>query len=430
MSKRCRIIVYTIIAAIIALFLGLLIRLLFFSGLFIPTLELIGAKEMTINVNETYQDPGAKSTYRFMDNGAHIQIDNQVDTEKMGTYEVVYRLDNADKEVRRTVIVTDKKAPDLRLKGEESMRIFIGEDYEEPGYLAYDNCDGDISDQVKSSSTINFNQSGTYEVHYQVQDRHGNKATAIRKVEILENPLNTKLAYHHDMFDNTMFEWWFNKSKDHQRTTAAKSAEWLANYAAYYQGKDEKVLYLTFDEGGNDTTYIKEIAEVLDANDVKATFFLTRNYIRDESEFVNALVDNGHIIGNHTWNHYDMTTLANAESVDAFVEELTQEEKTYLEVVGEPMEKIFRFPRGACSERALKMVHDLGYRTFFWSHAYYDYGSDVSKEEALDTMLAHYHNGAIYLLHPTNKGNYLALDDFIKEMKRLGYRFDTVDHIS
>ena len=74
------------------------------------------------------------------------------------------------------------------------------------------------------------------------------------------------------------------------------------------------------------------------------------------------------------------------------------------------------------------MISDIGRSS--GSHAYYDYGSDVSKEEALDTMLAHYHNGAIYLLHPTNKGNYLALDDFIKEMKRLGYRFDTVDHIT
>src|SRR5699024_3042105 len=105
----------------------------------------------------------------------------------------------------------------------------------------------------------------------------------------LENPLNTKLSYHHDMFDNTMFEWWFNKSKDHQRTSGAKSEEWLQSYAAYYQGKDEKVLYLSFDEGGNDVTYIKEIADVLNENDVKATFFLTQNYIRDESEFINEL---------------------------------------------------------------------------------------------------------------------------------------------
>ena len=429
MSKRCRIIVYSILTSIAILLLVLLIRLLFFSGLFIPTLELIGEKQITINMNETYHDPGAKSVYRFMDNSSHIQVDQQVDTSKLGSYQVIYRLDNADKQVVREVIVTDQKAPDLRLKGDSEMRIFIGEDYEEPGYLAYDNCDGDLSEQVKSSSTINFNKAGRYEVRYEVIDSHGNQAQAVRQVEILENPLNTKLSYHHDMFDNTMFEWWFNKSKEHQRTSGAKSEEWLQSYAAYYQGKDEKVLYLSFDEGGNDVTYIKEIADVLNENDVKATFFLTQNYIRDESEFINELVDAGHVIGNHSWHHYDMTTLANEESVDAFVEEITQVEKTYLEVVGEEMPKIFRFPRGGCSERALKMVHDLGYQTYFWSHAYYDYASDVSKQQAFDTMMDHYHNGAIYLLHPSNKGNYEALGDFIKEMKQLGYRFDTLDHI-
>ena len=91
-------------------------------------LELIGAEHIEINMNETYQDPGAQSTYRFMDNRAHIIVENQVDTQKLGTYQVIYRLDNADKKVIRQVTVSDTKAPDLRLKGEEEMTLFIGED--------------------------------------------------------------------------------------------------------------------------------------------------------------------------------------------------------------------------------------------------------------------------------------------------------------
>lgn len=71
-----------------------------------------------------------------------------------------------------------------------------------------------------------------------------------------------------------------NKSKNHERVTAAESEAWLAPYDAYYQGKDEKVIYLSFDEGGNDFTYIKQIANVLNQYGVKATFFLTRNYLR------------------------------------------------------------------------------------------------------------------------------------------------------
>lgn len=430
MSKRCRAVVYSIVALVGIGILLLLIKLLFFSGLFVPTLTLKGEKRVEVNMNETYQDAGASSSYRFMDNSAHIQIENKVNTEKLGTYKVVYRLDNADKQIERIVEVVDGKAPDLRLKGDQQLRLFIGEQYEEPGYQAYDNCDGDISDQVQVDNQVDFNQAGTYTITYTVKDAHGNRAKQTRSVQILEDPLNVKLEYNHDMFDNTSFEWWFNKSKEHQRMSAAQSEEWLKKYDGYYLGKDEKVLYLTFDEGGNDITYIKEIAAVLNQHDVKATFFLTRNYIRDEPDFVRSLVEEGHVIGNHSWHHYDMTTLANAEQIDAFVEELTQEERTYLEVVGEPMEKVFRFPRGGTSERAMKLVSDLGYRTFFWSHAFYDYGGDVSKEEVLQTLLDHYHNGAIYLLHPSNKGNYEALDEFLSEMKKQGYRFDTVDHIS
>ncbi len=53
----------------------------------------------------------------------------------------------------------------------------------------------------------------------------------------------------------------------------------------------------------------------------------------------------------------------------------------------------------------------------------------MSGEQALNTLLKHYHNGAIYLLHPSNKGNYLAMDPFIKAMKQKGYQFATVDKI-
>ena len=203
----------------------------------------------------------------------------------------------------------------------------------------------------------------------------------------------------------------------------------LSKYNTCYLGPDEKVIYLTFDEGGNDITYIKEIADVLNKHNVKATFFLTRNYIKNEADFIRDLVKHGHVIGNHTWHHYDMTTLANSSKVDDFVKEITETSKTYMEVVGEPMKKIFRFPKGGASERTMKMVSDLGYKSFNWSHAYYDFASDVSKEEALKTLIDHYHNGAIYLLHPSNKGNYEAMDEFLTQMEKLGYRFDTVDHI-
>lgn len=87
------------------------------------------------------------------------------------------------------------------------------------------------------------------------------------------------------------------------------------------------MIYLTFDEGGNDITYIKQIADVLKKNNVQATYFLTRNYIKTEADFIRQLVKDGNVIGNHSWHHYDMTTLANAASIDTFVAEITETEK-------------------------------------------------------------------------------------------------------
>ena len=93
------------------------------------------------------------------------------------------------------------------------------------------------------------------------------------------------------------------------------------------------------------------------------------------------------------------------------------------------MQKIYREPRGEWSYRTLQILKDLGYKTYFYSAYYLDFEEDVSKEKALNELTKKVHNGAIYLLHPKNKGNYLALDTFIKTMKKQGYRFDLVQNI-
>lgn len=429
MSRRCRYTIYGILACLGICVIGVLVKILFFSGLFVPLLKVDGDKEMKVQVHESFRDPGVIASYRFHDYSDEVKRTSNLNTDKLGTYTIVYHLDSYDKKVSRTVHVVDTKAPTITLKQGKMIRVFENGTYQEPGFHAQDNYDGDLTKKVMVKHHVNMKKTGTYDIVYQVKDASNNIASVTRKVQVCKDPTTTKLYYNHDDYDNTAEEWWFNKSKEHKRTTGAKPQSLLDKYDAYYQGKDEKVIYLTFDEGGNDITYIKQIADVLNKNDVKATFFLTRNYIKNEADFMRNLVKHGHVIGNHTWHHYDMTTLANAKDVDAFVKEITETEKTYMEVCGVPMKKVFRFPKGGGSERAMKMVKDLGYRTYFWSHAYYDYASDVSGEEALKTMMDHYHNGAIYLLHPSNKGNYEAMDTFIKNMKKEGYRFATVDEI-
>ena len=202
----------------------------------------------------------------------------------------------------------------------------------------------------------------------------------------------------------------------------------MKKYNAYYIGEDKKVIYLTFDEGSNET-YLKEIVDVLNANDVKATFFLCNHFIVSNSSLIKDMVKYGHSIGNHTANHKSMPSLANSNNFNQFVNEVRTIENSYYKITGQKMDKVYREPKGEYSYRSLSIIKDMGYKTFFWSADHYDFAGDVSKEETLNRLMARYHNGAIYLLHPKNKGNYEALDTFIKNMKKLGYEFGLVRDI-
>lgn len=429
MSKRCKSIVYVIVGCFVLAVLLLLIKLLCFSGLFLPMMKLNGDALMEVNVNEKFMDPGVKTRYHLASFNDDIRVKHSINDKKTGVYKVVYYSPKHDIQRTRSVHVVDHIAPQIKVNGSKMQRVFVNREYQEQGATSVDNYDGDLTKKIVIKQQVNTKKIGTYQVIYTIRDESGNESSVARKVEVCEDPTRVKLHYNHDSYDNTMEEWWFHKAKDHKRTTGAKDEAFLLKYNTYLQGPDQKVIYLTFDEGGNDITYIKEIADVLKEHDVVATYFLTRNYIKSNPEFMNQLIKDGNVIGNHTWHHYDMTTLANASSVDSFVKEISETEKTYMEVTGKKMKKIFRFPKGGSSERAMKMVADLGYSTYNWSHAYYDYASDVSGEDALKTMLDHYHNGAIYLLHPSNKGNYEAIGTFVEQMKDKGYTFKTVDSI-
>lgn len=408
------------------LFLCLMIFIGYKQGFFTPVMQINGKKTMIIEAGDTYAEAGANAIYKGKDISEQIQISGEVDTNKIGSYEIIYQLNK--KETKRIIHVEDHTPPEfINLK--KTVRIFAGSEYKEEEIKANDNIDLDVTQNIKKEGNIDTTKQGTYEITYTVQDTSGNITKETVTIEVIPDPSQTKVAYNHDTFDNKSEQWWFKKSENHERNEGARTQEFLKQYDAYYLGKDEKVIYLTFDEGGIPGTYVKQITDVLNQNQVKATFFFTLNYIRDNVDYMKELIAQGHLIANHSWHHYNMTNLANAQGIDDFVKEVTQCEKIYYELLGQPMEKIFRFPKGEMSERSLKIMKDLGYRTYFWSHAYYDFSGDVSKEKAYKTMMDHYHNGAIYLLHPSNKGNYEALDDFIKNMKKEGYRFELVNEI-
>ncbi len=206
------------------------------------------------------------------------------------------------------------------------------------------------------------------------------------------------------------------------------SAEELAAYDAWYVGNtEEKIIYLTFD-AGYENGCTPTILDALKKHGVPATFFVVGNYIETSPELVQRMVDEGHIVANHTCHHPDMGTIADPE---AFRQELEELEALYKEVTGQEMVKFYRPPQGKYSEANLETAKELGYRTFFWSLAYVDWLQDdqPTKEEAFEKLLGRIHPGAVVLLHSTSSTNAEILDELLTKWEEMGYSFASLEEI-
>lgn len=223
---------------------------------------------------------------------------------------------------------------------------------------------------------------------------------------------------------NEKIAWWFKPNKEHVTPEINLKINFdLSKYDAHYVGDtSKKVLYLTFDEG-YENGYTPKILDILKANDVKAIFFVTSPYVKDNPDIIKRMVEEGHIVGNHTNHHPSMPDVTNSE--EKFNNEFSDVEAKYKEITGEDMPLYFRPPMGEYSEKSLAMTKNLGYKTLFWSFAYLDW--DINKQpnpvKAKDTIMNGVHNGAILLIHAVSKTNTEILDSILKECKSQGYEF-------
>ena len=197
--------------------------------------------------------------------------------------------------------------------------------------------------------------------------------------------------------------------------------------AAYLGDPSKKVLYLTFDAGyENGST--EKILDTLKEQQVPAAFFLVGNYIEKNADLVRRMEAEGHIVGNHTMHHKDMSKITDEA---AFTKELQDLEKLYEDTVGKPMPKYYRPPQGIYSEDNLRLAQKLGYKTVFWSLAYVDWNNDSqpTREQAFAKLLPRTHPGAVILLHSTSKTNAEILGELIEKWKAEGYRFGTLEEL-
>lgn len=244
--------------------------------------------------------------------------------------------------------------------------------------------------------------------------------------EKVSNTVNKTVYTNTENLDNTLYSWGLRVLPNHQTPEITPLAvELIKKYDAIFVGDTtKKVVYLTFDEG-YENGYTPKILDILKENNVKAAFFVTGPYVKEQADLVKRMVEEGHIVGNHTVNHPSLPTLSD----EKVKEEITKLGDMFEELTGKKM-KYFRPPKGEYSERTLYLTKSLGYRTVFWSLAMADWQPlPGGPEESYNTVMKRLHPGAVILLHAVSKDNALVLDRIIKSIKAEGYEFKTLDDI-
>ena len=418
-----------------------------------PIITLNGEEEMLVECGSEFVDPGVKATAKDEDISDLVMTTGNVDTSKLGTYHVEYQLKYKKRKVskERIVKVIDHAAPVIALNGDATVIVGSFEEYQEAGATAQDGCDGDVSKDIKiTKEKVN---DYTMQVHYEVTDSHGNTGSMDRQI-ILKDTSAPEITLNGES-SVTVKE--LEKYEDAGATaTDDRDGDITANlvksgyvdvyrpgtYTVTYTATDssgnvsqatrtvkvEEVetnpgdsIYLTFDEG-YEYGQTESILNTLKEKGVSATFFVTEPYAKENPDLVRRMIDEGHVLGNHSVTHPSagMPSL----SLDKQENEVTENHAYIKENFGYDM-YLFRYPTGRFSEQSLALLNNCNYKSIFWSFAYLDYdvNNQPDRVSSLQKMKDKLHPGAIYLLHAESETNAAVLGDFIDAVRAAGYGF-------
>ena len=347
-----------------------------------PLITLKGNNPSYVCPLKDYEEEG----YEAIDN-YDGDITEKVNTNKIDSsiwYEVE---DSSHNQIRveRKIIFEDQESPSLTLKGGNVITIYVGSSYNESGYTASDNCDGDITDKVQTEGNVDTSKAGVYEIKYTVTDSSNNTKEVTRKIIVKSRP-------------------------------------------SYY---GNGVIYLTFDDGPSNLT--GRILDILDEENIKATFFVTRG-----GEYVKRAYNSGHTIALHTYTHNYSYVYS---SVDNYFADLNNVSDSVYNSIGiHP--KIIRFPGGSSNvvskhyssgimTRLTSEVVNRGYNYFDWNVDSNDAGGDGANSSKIYNNVINglSHNKTnIVLMH--DSGSHTATVNTLKNIidygKKQGYSFKAI----
>lgn len=287
--------------------------------------------------------------------------------------------------VEREIPYYDPLPPTILLEGEKTILHQVGRPYEEPGFLALDNVDGELTDQVVIEGEVDIYKPNIYPIQYKVADKHGNWGFEVRTVEVVKEP--------------------------RPEVVTPKG----------------KVIYLTFDDGPGPFT--DELLYLLDVYGIKATFFVTNSGYND---MMRKIVADGHSIGIHTIDHAYETIYSSPEN---FFADLYGMQKIIYDETG-VLTTLMRFPGGGSNlvSRPLypglmtlltRAVQDAGFQYFDWNVDSNDAGGAVSQEVIAGNVIGGVMNQrvSIVLQHDIYGASVNAVEDIILWGLENGYTF-------
>ena len=435
-----------------------------------PSIKLIGDKEIKLMINSEYVDSKASAKYLNKDVSDNIKTSGTVNTKKVGSYTITYSIkkgfqtkkikrlvtvvddgplitleggvetsicpdskyeeigfkavDNKENDltdkvvtsngqdmitysvkdsnntlftITRKLIREDKEAPEIKLNGNSHVYVTIGNVYTDGGAIATDKCDGDLTEKIEKSGSVDTNKLGDYEIVYKVKDKAGNEATLKRTVTV-------------------------------QQQLVKRSA----NLGCGKPG----VIYLTFDDGPNNST-TTQILNVLKKYDVKATFFVASINGGSDSQ-IKREFDEGHLIALHTWSHEYSDIYRSEEAyfndlnkISDRVEKITGKKSMFVRFPGGSSNTVSRHYSTGIMSKLASSVEAKGYSYFDWNLDSTDAG--CGNNCTADVVYSHVVNGLskshgnVVLMHDIKKHTANALERIIQYGKNNGYTFDVLD---
>lgn len=185
---------------------------------------------------------------------------------------------------------------------------------------------------------------------------------------------------------------------------------------------NEKVIAITFDDGPDKNT--NEILKLLKSHNARATFFCIGNKVAPHAANLKKMVDNGHLIGNHSFEHRSFFPVLRAKRMAKEIMETNER----IEAITGQKPNFFRPPFGVTNPRVARTINKTGMSLVGWSIRSYDTVS-VAKERILKRIVRRVAPGKIILLHDTSTDILWLLDELLKHLKNEGYSLVTVDEL-